>query len=194
VSQLKNAIVSRHRLPCIIFDNTDQFPSEVQQAVFQYANAIYEQTKVCFLIVPITDQTVWQLSKSGPLQSYQAKSFFLPVPSTKEVLRKRIQFIASEVDETDTQSGKYSLPNGIQVALDDLRAFAGTLEEVFLNNEFVARRIGYLANFDIRRSLELSKRLMTSPHIGIDDLIRTFLSGGHLDVKSDSLSAALICG
>ncbi|QIE43292.1 cold shock domain-containing protein (plasmid) [Rhodobacteraceae bacterium SC52] len=194
VSQLKNAIASRHRLPCIVFDNTDQFPSEVQQAVFQYANALYEQTKVCFLIVPITDQTVWQLSKSGPLQSYQAKSFFLPVPSTKDVLRKRIQFIASEVDETDTQSGRYSLPNGIQVALDDLRAFAGTLEEVFLNNEFVARRIGYLANFDIRRSLELSKRLMTSPHIGIDDLIRTFLSGGNLDVKSDALSTALICG
>jgi cold shock CspA family protein len=194
VAQIKNAIASRHRLPCIVFDNTDQFPSEVQQAVFQYANALYEQTKVCFLIVPITDQTVWQLSKSGPLQSYQAKSFFLPVPSTKEVLKKRIQFIASEVSESDTQSGKYSLPNGIQVALDDLSAFAGSLEEVFLNNEFVARRIGYLANFDIRRSLELSKRLMTSPHIGIDELIRTFLSGGNLTVKSNSLSVALICG
>ncbi|MEP5757900.1 MAG: hypothetical protein ABJ327_01060 [Litoreibacter sp.] len=194
VAQLKNAISSRHRLPCIIFDNTDQFPSEVQQAVFQYANALYEQTKVCFLIVPITDQTVWQLSKSGPLQSYQAKSFFLPVPSTREVLKKRIQFLASEVDESDTQSGRYALPNGIQVALDDLRAFAGSLEEVFLNNEFVARRIGYLANFDIRRSLELSKRLMTSPHIGIDDLIRSFLSGGQLEVKKDSLSIALICG
>ncbi|SEW19894.1 Cold shock protein, CspA family [Cognatiyoonia koreensis] len=193
-NQLVNIVKSRKRLPCIIFDNTDQFSSEVQQAVFQYANAIYEQVGVCFLIVPITDQTVWQLSKTGPLQSYEAKSFFLPVPSTKEVLAKRIEFLASEVEKVDASKGSYALPNGIQVALEDLRAFVRSLEEVFINNEFVSRRIGYLSNFDIRRSLQLSKRIMTSPHIGIDDLIKVYLSRGALQVGPDKLSMAIVNG
>lgn len=193
-SQLENVVKSRKLLPCIIFDNTDQFSNDVQQAVFQYANAIYERVGVCFLIVPITDHTVWQLSKSGPLQSYEAKSFFLPVPSTREVLGKRIRFLSEEVEKASPIKGSYSLPNGIQVALDDLRAFAQSLEEVFLNNEFVARRVGYLSNFDIRRSLQLSKRIMTSPHIGIDDLIKMHLTKGALRVESDNLSLAIVNG
>lgn len=192
--QLINVVKSRKRLPCVIFDNTDQFSSAVQQAVFQYANAIYEQVGVCFLIVPITDQTVWQLSKTGPLQSYEAKSFFLPVPSTKEVLGKRIAYFAEEVEKAEASKGNYALPNGIQVALEDLRAFVQSLEEVFLNNEFVSRRIGYLSNFDIRRSLQLSKRIMTSPHIGIDELIKIYLSRGALEVGVDKLSTAIVNG
>lgn len=193
-AQLQNVVKSRKKLPCIIFDNTDQFSSEVQQAVFQYANAIYEQVGFCFLIVPITDHTVWQLSKSGPLQSYEAKSFFLPVPSTKEVLEKRIKFLGEEVENADPKKGTYALPNGFQVALPDLRAFVRSLEEVFLNNEFVSRRIGYLANFDIRRSLQLSKRIMTSPHIGIGELIKLFLTNGALKISTDQLSMAMVNG
>ncbi|MCZ4279581.1 cold shock domain-containing protein [Kiloniella laminariae] len=192
--QLNNVVRSRHMLPCIVFDNTDQFSGQIQQAVFQYTNAIYERVKTCFLIVPITDQTVWQLSKSGPLQSYQAKSFFLPVPSTKEVLEKRIKYIAAEADDADQTKGHYTLPNGITVKLENLKAFASSLEEVFLNNEFLARRIGYLANFDIRRSLQLSKRLMTSPFIGIDDLIKNYISNDVLRITTKNLSLALVNG
>ena len=194
INQLINVVKSRKRLPCIIFDNTDQFSSDVQQAVFQYANAIYEQVGVCFLIVPITDQTIWQLSKTGPLQSYEAKSFFLPVPSTKEVLAKRIEFLADQVEKVEASKGTYALPNGIQVRLEDLRAFVRSLEEVFINKEFVSRRIGYLSNSDIRRSLHLSKRIMTSPHIGIDELIKVYLSRGALQVGPDKLSMAIVNG
>jgi cold shock CspA family protein len=194
MAQLKNIVRSRRMLPCVIFDNADQFSSSVQQAVFQYANAVYEDVKVCFLIVPITDQTVWQLSKSGPLQSYNAKSFFLPVPSTKEVLEKRIRYVATAAGGGDQRSGQYMLPNGFTVSLANLKAFAGSLEEIFLNNGFVARRIGYLSNFDIRRSLQLSKRLMTSPYIGIDELIRTFLAKGNLEISQENLSRALVNG
>lgn len=196
IAQLKNIVRSRKLLPCIVFDNADQFSGDVQQAVFQYANAVFEDVKVCFLIVPITDQTVWQLSKSGPLQSYHAKAFFLPVPSTKEVLEKRIRFLASEaeLDQGKKKSGHYTLPNGFQVSLANLQAFAASLEEIFLNNDFVSRRIGFLSNFDIRRSLQLSKRMMTSPFIGLDDLVRAYLSSARLSISQENLSLALING
>ena len=194
LAQLKNIVRSRKLLPCIVFDNADQFPLSVQQAVFQYANALFQQARICFLIVPITDHTVWQLAKTGPLQSYQAKSFFLPVPSTKKILEKRIEYIGQEIADSDPVGGRYALPNGFQVRLQDLRAFVSCLEEVFITNDFIARRIGYLANFDIRRSLELSKRLMTSHFIGIDRLIQTFITKNDINISRVSITQALVNG
>ncbi|MEE3043906.1 hypothetical protein [Thalassospira sp.] len=194
LSQLINIVRSRELLPCVVFDNTDQFPLSIQQAVFQYANALYENVKACFLIVPITDHTVWQLSKSGPLQSYQAKSFFLPVPSTKQVLEKRINYLSTEVERRKSAAANYVMPNGIHVSLNDLNAFVSCLEEVFLKNDYIARRIGYLSNFDIRRSLELSKRLMTSHFIGIDRLISAFINKDDIRVSRTNITLGLVNG
>lgn len=194
LAQLRNIVRSRKLLPCLVFDNTDQFSAKIQQSVFQYANALFEHVKICFMIVPITDHTIWQLSKSGPLQSYRAKSFFLPVPSTKKILEKRIEYIGSEVNSSERVSGKYTLPNGIQVSLENLKGFVSSLEEVFLKNDFIARRIGYLANFDIRRSLELSKRLMTSPFIGIDRLIAAYINMTTLHVSRSNITLGLVNG
>lgn len=63
---LKNSISSRKLMPCIVFDNTDHYPQSFQESVFQFAQSIYREC-FSFIICPITDRTVWQLSKSGPL-------------------------------------------------------------------------------------------------------------------------------
>jgi hypothetical protein len=68
------------KLPCLIFDNTDQYPPEIQDAVYQLAHSL-ESAAPVFNIVPITDRTVWRLSKAGALQSYSARSFYLGSPA-----------------------------------------------------------------------------------------------------------------
>ena len=73
------------KLPCLIFDNTDQFPGEIQDMVYQMAHSL-ESASPIFNIVPITDRTVWRLSKAGALQSYSSRSFYLPVPEAKDHL------------------------------------------------------------------------------------------------------------
>ena len=101
---LKNTISSRKLMPCIVFDNTDHHSQPFQESVFQFAQSIYREC-FSFIICPITDRTVWQLSKSGPFQSYDHRDFYLPVPSTKEVLIKRIEFIKSKAkDDSETSS------------------------------------------------------------------------------------------
>jgi energy-coupling factor transporter ATP-binding protein EcfA2 len=67
ISLLKDAVRSRNLMPCIIFDNTDHFPQAFQEQVFQFAQSIYRSV-FSFIICPITDRTIWQLSKSGPIQ------------------------------------------------------------------------------------------------------------------------------
>jgi hypothetical protein len=55
--------------------------------VYQLAHS-YESAAVVFNVVPITDRTVWRLSKDGALQSYTSRSFYLPVPEAKEIIAR----------------------------------------------------------------------------------------------------------
>ncbi len=192
--QLINIVRSRKKLPCIIFDNTDQYPLKIQQSVFQYANAFYEAVKPIFLIIPITDKTIWQMSKSGPLQSYKAKSFYLPTPSTKTILEKRIEYVSNKIEEKKISGEEYLSEKGFKIEIKDITAFAACLEEIFLNNDYIARRIGCLANYDIRRSLELSRRLITSPHLKIDDLITAYFSEVEINIPKTKVITGLING
>jgi len=91
VRLLEDAVRNRLLLPCIIFDNADHFSEKFQQEVFQLSQALRAAMKFTFVVVPITDRSIWRLSKDGPFQTYRAKYFYLPVPSTKEVLEKRLR-------------------------------------------------------------------------------------------------------
>ena len=126
---LQHSIRSRKLMPCLIFDNTDHFPQPFQERVFQFAQSIYRGL-FSFVICPITDRTIWQLSKSGPFQSYTTKSFYLPIPSTKEILTKRIHFIREKLNEDKNTSGRYFLQKGIRLKIEDildLTRFSGQL-------------------------------------------------------------------
>ena len=114
---LNHAIRGRRLMPCLVFDNTDHFRQEFQEQVFQFAQSLYRRV-YSFVICPITDRTIWQLSKSGPFQSYLTKSFYLPVPSTKEILTKRLTFLRQKLDEERVSGGGYFLGKGIRLSLN----------------------------------------------------------------------------
>lgn len=184
----------RQLMPCLVFDNTDHYKQEFQEHVFQFAQSIYRKT-FCFVICPITDRTIWQLSKQGPLQSYETTTFYLPVPPIKEVLEKRIAFIKEKAkdDGEARQQADYFLSKGIRLSVRDIRAFAVIVEEVLLNTDYVSRLIGSLANFEVRRSLQISKRVLTSAYLSIDELTRTYLLGRNVSIPNHKIVRALIC-
>jgi energy-coupling factor transporter ATP-binding protein EcfA2 len=190
---LHRAVASSKLMPCLVFDNTDHYTIPFQEAVFQYAQAIHRAV-FSFVILPITDNTVWQLSKSGPFQSYFTKSFYLPVPSVKEILTKRIAFVKEKLASEERESGSYFLSKGIKLDIRDLHAFASGLEEIFIERDYTARTISWLANFDIRRCLQITSRLFTSPWILIDSLFKTYVIGKRLAVENRSLYKAIVLG
>jgi len=170
---LNNSISSRKLMPCIVFDNTDHFSQSFQESVFQFAQSIYREC-FSFIICPITDRTVWQLSKSGPFQSYDHRDFYLPVPSTKEVLTKRVEFIKLKAQEESETSREYFTNKGIRLSIPDVKAFAWSVETIFVNEDYVGRMVGWLANFDIRRGLKIAQRIITSPIIDISELVKAY--------------------
>lgn len=182
-----------NKLPCLVFDNTDQFPTDVQDAVYQMAHS-FEGAGPVFNVVPITDRTVWRLSKAGALQSYSAKSFYLPVPDAKEIISRRVDFLKIKVKAEPNAAKAYFSKKGFQVEVNDLAMLAEAVGKVFVENDYVSALIGRLGNFDIRRMLKLAERIFLSPELKIDDIIKSKFGGPSVTTDEYRTHRALIKG
>ncbi|MGU3454352.1 MULTISPECIES: ATP-binding protein [unclassified Methylobacterium] len=181
------------KLPCLIFDNTDQFPVEVQDAVYQLAHSL-ESAAPVFNIVPITDRTVWRLSKAGALQSYASKSFYLPVPEAKEIISRRVAFLKGKLKAEPKAAKSYFSRKGFQVEVNNLQMLAEAVEKVFVENDYVSGLIGRLGNFDIRRMLKLAERIFLSPEVKIDEIIKSKFGGPSVTTDRFRTHRALVKG
>lgn len=185
---------SRKKLPCIIYDNTDQFPSETQNLVFQYAVAL-RKAVTSFGIVPITDRSIWRLSKAGPIQSEVSHTFYLPVPDPTAIIRKRVQFVRDMITSDEKNSGEYFAGKGIRISIKNLQAFAEIVEKAFLTSTDVTELVGALANFEIRRILEIAERILLSHSFKIDDLFKIYIANqDNLYVDYNKVVKALLIG
>jgi hypothetical protein len=181
------------KLPCLIFDNTDQFPADIQDMVYQLAHSL-ESAATVFNVVPITDRTVWRLSKAGALQSYTATSFYLPVPDAKEIISRRVDFLKSKVQAEPKAAKSYFSRLGFKVEVNDLAVLADAVGKVFVENDYVSGFIGRLGNFDIRRMLRIAERIFLSPELKIDDIIKSRFGGEDVTANLFRTHRALIKG
>jgi len=189
---LKNIVASRKKAPCLIFDNADHFSIQFQEKVFQYARSLYEED-VCIVIMPITDKTSWQLSRQGALQSFETISLFLPTPSPRTVLERRINYLEEKVSPENEEKGRgYFLSYGIKLDLTHLKAFAHCLQHVFLETGKASEWVGNLANMDIRQSLILTRDIMASPYIRVDELLKAFIAKTAAAIPEYDIQRAII--
>ena len=47
------------------------------------------------------------LDRTAQLQSYAAKSFFLPVPDAKEIIARRVNFLKNKLDDESGAAKRY---------------------------------------------------------------------------------------
>lgn len=189
---IRHVVNNRKALPVIVFDNADHFDIDYQQRVYQYARSIYEKS-LCLVILPITDRTSWQLSKHGALQSFDHEALFLPAPPTGDIIRKRVSFIESRVEMGRTRPDDlYFVERGIYLRLDDVAAFARGLQRIFIESRDVSRWIGDLANHDVRRTLNLIRAFIGSPHLRVADLVSAYASGSAIEIPRWRTERAII--
>lgn len=191
---LRHVVRVRKNVPCVVFDNADHFTIQFQEKVFQYARALYEN-EVCLVIMPITDKTSWQLSQQGSLQSFESESFYLPTPSVKRILERRISYLETKLESEKDQKGEgYFLSRGIQLSIEHLQAFACCLQRVFVETGPVSMWLGNLSNMDIRRCLTLCRDVVSSPYIKVDDLLKAYISKQSYGISNNSMRRAIIRG
>ena len=193
---LKDVLNNRHMLPVIVIDNTDEFSLEFKTRIFQLSNSIKREIKYCILFFPVTDKSAWIFSKTDIFSIHQSRSFFLPTPSPKEVFRKRINYINEKLSSrtSDEEKKRYFSKKGIGISIADINSFAKVIEDVFVNHDYTSKTLGEITNFNIRRTLLLSQRVITSPIIRIEDLIKSYVSGNMVVTNFTKFIEALILG
>lgn len=191
---LIDAIKNRKMLPVFIIDNTDEFSLSFQEKVFQFSQSLKRNINHCLVIFPVTDKSAWRFSKTDIFGIYESKSFFLPTPSPREVFNKRIEFLKSKITSEDGEKKRYFLSKGIQVSIANIEAFAGAIEDIFVQHDYTSKTVGEFANYNIRRTLLLAKRVLTSSEIKIDDLIKSYISHKPISTDYNKFMDALIKG
>lgn len=191
---LIDVIENRKRLPIIILDNTDEFPLEMKEALFQFTQTINRQIKHSLLLFPVTDKSFWTLSKTDIFGIYKSRNFFLPTPSPREVFRKRIDYLSKKINDKETvKKVSYFSEKGIKISIPDLSKFVQILEIFFVNHDYTSKILGELTNYNIRRILALSQRIITSPVIRIENLVQ-YYSNKDYTIKIDRFLDALMKG
>lgn len=172
---IKDIVNNRKKLPIIIIDNMDEFSLNFKQAIFQFGQSLRRYARHCMLIFPVTDKSAWIFSKTDIFNIYQSKSFFLPTPPPREVFRKRITYLRSKIDiDHEERRRTYLSQRGILISTDKLSEIARILEDIFVNQENTSKTLGELANFNIRKTLDLSRRIVTSSTFKIEDILKTY--------------------
>ncbi len=191
---LLHIVRSRKKVPCLVLDNADHFTIEFQEKVFQFARSLYEKA-MCLVILPVTDRTTWHLSRDGALRSFEFEALYLPTPSPREILKRRIEFLRQKSSEGDSgEQGHYFVGKGIRLSISNIHTFADALQGVFVNTGKTSQCVGYLANHDIRRCLEITRQVVVSPHLGATELLKAQVTGTASTIPEWKITKALLRG
>lgn len=195
---LREIVRNRKRLPIFIVDNTDEKSIEYKTRVFQYLQSMQFEAHHSLLFFPVTDRSAWAFKKTDIFGIYESKSFFLPTPSPREVFRKRADYLKRTLDfigaNKEVGHESYLAQKGIRISIEDLQGFTQALESIFVDHEFTSKTIGQLSNYNIRKTLLLSKRVLTSSVIKIEDLVRSYISGKPITTSYSRFIDALLKG
>ncbi|MEQ8376242.1 MAG: cold shock domain-containing protein [Roseibium aggregatum] len=193
---LADAINNRKKLPIFVVDNTDEFPPDFREVVYQYFQSLKRACNYALLIFPMTDQTAWSFMKTKIFNVYSSKSYFLPTPSPKEVLRKRIEYLRARSTETSGNHtpAEYFSTQGFKIKIQDIEAFSSAVEDIFINTDFLTNHVGLLANYNIRKTLDLSRRVITSSIFKIDEIIKSYVAGKRITPNYRKFMQALLQG
>ena len=193
---LVDVVQNRKKLPIIVIDNTDEFPMEYKKAIFQFAQSLRRHANHCLLIFPVTDKSAWSFSKTDIFGIYQSRSFFLPTPAPRDVFGRRVNFLKQRLSESidKEERNRYFTNRGIRISIGNLNGFAQVLENVFVDQDYTSSLIGELTNYNIRRTLLLSKRVITSSVFKVDDLISSFVNLETVGTDFPKFMNALIKG
>jgi len=190
---LRDIVENRKCLPIFIVDNTDEFPPRFKEILFQYFQALRRHAAHCLLLFPLTDRSAWAFAKSELFNIYSSRSYFLPTPPPREIFRKRLEYFRHHVLPIGKTRGSYE-SGTLRIKLENLEAFALAIEDIFVHQDYISNRLGSLANYNIRKTLSLARRAITSSALCVDDLIKSYIIGNQEPLAPEKFMLALILG
>ncbi|MGM1023033.1 MAG: hypothetical protein ACQEXV_21595 [Bacillota bacterium] len=162
---------------CIVYDNVDQLDADLQTKLFLHGNAVKERLRTT-LILSLREEVYYQHENDKTFNFSDCDVFHIPAPKIFNVLAKRLKAIKDDYSDEDVLFGIKN-SQGMSITLKKLDILE-VLNQTFLGTQENALLLELLSNRDIRESLRLFKRIISSPNIKYDDLL---LAAGASSVK-----------
>lgn len=185
----------RQELLFVVMDNVDRLDLKTQLDIFQLTLWFMGQTKA-FTVLQMRDETYERFKTKPPLDTFRAGiAFHISPPRFIDVVRKRLDlslvYLAARAENTHT----YSLPSGARIIVptSELGRFLQELYvELFERRRNISRIMESLAGKDVRRALDMFVSIITSGHLGEDQITSHVRGGGEIRITEHNLLRILM--
>ncbi|QVY60913.1 hypothetical protein [Cytobacillus gottheilii] len=152
---------------CIVYDNVDQLNIGLQTRLFKHANSLRESLRTT-MICSLREEVYYSHRRDKAINFAEIELFHIPAPKFLNVLSKRLKLLreetkSDEVFRIESEAGIMTSINKQDIIDVITKTFLGKQENLLL--------IEMLGNRDIRESLKIFKKMLTSHNINIDDLL-----------------------
>jgi hypothetical protein len=115
------------------------------------------------------------------------------VPSPDRIIERRIAYLIGKLRLEDVEkSSAYFFGRGIELDIKHIGSFVEGLNRIFIETKSTSALLGSLANYDVRRLLELTKDVMSSPHLPLDDLFKAHIVKSAVSIPEYKVRNAII--
>ena len=179
----------------VVMDNVDRLDLKGQLDAFQLALWFMEQTKA-FTILQIRDETYERFKNKPPLDTFRTGiAFHIAPPRFIDVVKRRLdlsmEFLSSSANETHT----YDLPSGARITIPttELGGFLHELYiELFERRKNISRILESLTGSDVRRALEMFVSIITSGHLGEDQITSQVAGAAQIRISEQNVLKILM--
>ena len=176
---------SEKKVPCVVIDNADHYPLEIQNIIYQNVVALSKNCAT-LIILPITDKTSWHVAEQSALQSCYTDSYYLPAPNVYQIFRKRIDFILRKTLSEDAIKSHGFMANGIKFEIDNVNTMVDGLKKLLLDDREISNWLFMFTNGNIRECMVLVREMLSSPHLSLSNLYKAGTFAGKKNEKYDS--------
>ena len=185
----------RKELLLVVMDNVDRLDLRSQLDIFQLSLWFMGQTKA-FTILQMRDETYERFKTRPPLDTFRAGiAFHISPPQFIDVVRKRLDLSLAYLAERSENTQSYVLPSGFRIIVPttELGRFLQELYvELFERRRNIAQIMESLAGKDVRRALDMFVSIITSGHLGEDQITSQVRGGGEIKITEHNLLKILM--
>ncbi|MCY4512625.1 MAG: hypothetical protein OXB86_02935 [Bdellovibrionales bacterium] len=180
---------ARKQQVILILDNSDQRPTEMQQAAFIAAQEFASEWNA-MVFMSVRPQTFFQSKRSGAFSAYSHRVFTIAPPRPELVIKKRLEFALS-VSEGRVSSEKMQK---ITVNMDNLSLFLKVLLDSIEENKAIREILSNITGGNIRSVIEFIMKFIGSPNINAKKIIEFKKKGEKYIIPIHEFSKAAILG
>jgi len=177
---------------CVVFDNVDQLPQELQHRAISVA---FQKCRLwkCFGMLTLREETYWRFRASPPLDAFHRHTYHIAAPKVANVLSRRLEL--AQLEQGDQSIAVRTVTGVLEFQGISVGQFLQIIVDSFLGayreNIMLLEALG---SGDIRESLSMFNDFLLSGHTNTDEYIKTYILSGSYFVPYHAVVRSVALG